>query len=180
MLFRKWSNLSHIATEMRQDEQRPCMWWAWAKKMGQLLPKLQPGLPTIQSVLCCSEDHALRKASHAGLAAFLGLFTHHKSQTCLSGGRQLKLEEHWEPQTTYTAISYACTTRVMQLLRPCTATNTSEKVFWFTIFIPTLELCQWPSDPRSFLPARCSFHSSPVLQELSSAKLTARFLFLYR
>lgn len=180
MLFHKGSSLSHIATEMRQDEQGPSMWWAWAEKRGQLLPKLQPGLLTIQSLLCCSEDHALRKTSHAGLAAFLGLFSHHKYPTCLSGGRQLKLEEHQESQTTYTAISNACTNREMQLLRPCTATNTSGKVFWFTVFIPILELGQWPSYPRSFLPARCSFHSSPVLQELSSAKLTAHFLFLYR
>lgn len=180
MLFHKWSCLSHMATEMTQDEQGPCMLWAWAEKREQLLPKLQPGLLTIQSVLCCSEDHALRKDSHAGLVAFLEWFAHHKSLTSLSGGRQLKLEEHWEPQTTYTAVSNACTTRVMQLLRPCTATKTSEKVFWFTVFIPTLEFGQWPSYPRSFLPARCSFHSSPVLQELSSAKLSVHFLSLYR
>lgn len=163
---------------MRQDEQGPSMWWA--EKRGQLLPKLQPGFLTIQSLLCCFEDHALRKVSHDGLAAFLGLFTHHKSLTCLSGGGQLKLEKYWEPQTTYTTINNGCTNRVMQLLRPYTATNTSEKVFWFTVFIPTLDLGQWPSYPRSFLPARCSFHSSPELQELSSAKLTEYFLFLYR
>lgn len=179
MLFHEGSGLSHIAPEMTQYEQGPSMSWAWAEKRGQLLPKLQSGLPTIQSLLCFSEDHALRKVSCAGSAAFLGLFTQHKSLNCLSGGSQLKLEEHWEPQTTYIAISNACTNRVMQLLRPCTATRISEKVFWFKVFIPTLELGQWASYPRRFLPARCSFHSSPVLQELSSAKLTAWFLFLY-
>jgi len=62
MLVCKGSALSHAAEEMRQDEQRPSMWWARAGKRGQLLPKLQPGLLATQSLLCCSEDHASRKA----------------------------------------------------------------------------------------------------------------------
>ena len=52
----------------------------------------------------------LKESSPAGLAAFLGPLSHHKSPTGLSGGgRQSKSEEQWEPQTTYPGIINACT-----------------------------------------------------------------------
>lgn len=102
-----------------------------------------------------------------GLAAVPGPLSHYKPPTVLLGRwKQPESEEQWEPQTTYHGITNACTIQGDTLLRPYTGTDISEKVFWFIVFIPMLDLGQWPSCLCRFLLARCSFHSYPAVQGL--------------
>lgn len=105
MLVPKGSTLPDADTERRQDDQGPAMCWAQAGKQGQAAARA-PHHPVSVVLLWRSR---LEESFPAGLAAFLGPLSHHKSLTGLSGGgRQPESEEQWKPQTTYPGISNAC------------------------------------------------------------------------